>query len=60
MADIRVRSIEETEVHIASLVNRVQALEQSVSGHAQRFELQGWPWYDLSAKSQSCSWRHLP
>ena len=64
--DVRVRSLDEAELHIASLSDRVLQLERLMSDHAQRFDtlqtpwpkrvwywLQGWPWYDLNGTRRS-------
>lgn len=66
---LRVRSIEEAEVHIASLTVRISALEDLVRDHAQRFDtlqtpwwkrvvfkINGWPWYDLNGTQRRRPW----
>lgn len=68
---IRARSIEEAEIHIVSLTQRIGTLEKAVSDHAQRFDtlqtpwwkrllflIDGWPWYDLNAEKRSWRPRH--
>ena len=69
MQPIRVRSIEEAEVHIQSLTVRVEELEWMVSDHNQRFDtlqtpfwkriwfkIDGWPWYDLNGVQRHRPW----
>ena len=69
MKPVRVRSIEEAELHIASLTVRVEQLEIAVSDHAQRFDtlqtpwwkrvwfwIDGWPWYDLHGTQRRRPW----
>lgn len=42
---VQVRSLEEAEAHIASLVIRVEELERLSSDHAQRFDTLQTPWW---------------
>lgn len=67
-AEIRARSVEEAELHIQSLITRVDELERLVSDLLQRldtaqthqwkrvwFWLQGWPMTDWNADRRN--WR---
>lgn len=69
MTSVRVRSIEEAELHVNSLIARVEQLEHSMSDHAQRFDtlqtpwwkrlwfwIDGWPWYDLNGEQRRRPW----
>ena len=72
MADgalIRVRSLAEAESHVQSLTARIEAMEDSVSDHAQRFDtlqtpwwkrllfwIDGWPWHDLNGSRGRRPW----
>lgn len=69
MADERVRSLAEAEVHVASLTARVFELERVLSDHAQRFDtlqtpwwkrvwfwINGWPWHDLNGTQRRRPW----
>jgi hypothetical protein len=69
----RVRTLDEAEIHVASLTARILELERLVSDHAQRFDtlqtpwwrrlwfaIDGWPWYDLNAPGRAWRpWRGL-
>jgi hypothetical protein len=65
----RVRSLEEAEVHIASLARAIDGLERQVVDHGHRFDtlqtpwwkrvifwLDGWPWYDLNGVRAHRPW----
>lgn len=69
---IQVNSLEEARVHIASLIDRIQQLEQYASDHDQRFDtlqtplwkrvwykIDGWPWYDLNGTQSYRPWHGL-
>jgi hypothetical protein len=60
--EIRVRSIEEAELHVQSLTIRVTQLEDLIGDHVRRWDtlqtpwwkrvwfwINGWPWYNLNA-----------
>lgn len=66
---VQVRSIDEAEVHVASLTQRVEWLEHELRDHAQRFDtlqtpwwkriwfaIDGWPWYDLNGVQRKRPW----
>lgn len=66
---LRVRSIEEAEVHILSLTARLSTLERMVIDHNQRFDtlqtpfwkrlwfwIDGWPWHDLNGVQKTRPW----
>jgi hypothetical protein len=66
---VTVCSLDEAEVHIASLTERVLELERKVSDHSQRFDtlqtpwwkrvwfkIDGWPWYDLNGTQCHRPW----
>jgi len=69
MNQIRARSIEEAELHIVSLTQRVDTLEKIVVDQSQRFDtlqtpwwkriwfwVDGWPWYDLNGVQRHRPW----
>jgi hypothetical protein len=66
---VRVRSLEEAEVHIASLNARIGHLENRVTDHTKRFDtlqtwfwkrvwfaIDGWPWHDLNGRQRPRPW----
>jgi len=67
--EARVRSLEEAEVHVRSLIVRVTQLERMVRDHENRFDtlqtplwkrigfwIDGWPWHDLNGTQKRRFW----